>query len=101
LKNYLLKKRGEVVMMHHSPIMKCLGMATWLITALVSINMLTGMYDYNAIIWLGNRMPNLIIPLCWIIGLSGIISLVMYIKAIAYCGSSCGTCNCVGACNCK
>lgn len=68
-------------MMEHSPAMKWLGMATWLITALVSINMLTGMYDYNAIIWIGTRMPDLIVPLCWIIGLSGMISLAMLIKA--------------------
>ena len=88
--------------MEHSPMMKWLGMATWLITALVSINMLTGMYDYNAIIWLGNSMPGMIVPLCWIIGISGIISLVMLVKACMMCGAGCMPCGCpVGQCHCK
>ncbi len=89
-------------MMEHSPAMKWLGLTTWLITALVSINMLTGMYDYNAIIWIGNRMPEMIIPLCWIIGLSGIISLAMLCKAVMMCSSGCSPCGCpIGSCHCK
>ena len=90
--------------MEHSPIMKWLGMATWLITALVSINMLTAMYEYNAIVWIGNSAPGLVIPLVWIIGLSGIISLAMLIKVIMMCGSGCmcKSCGCVGGvCTCK
>jgi hypothetical protein len=87
--------------MEHSPAIKCLGMVTWAITALVSINMLTGMYDYNAIIWIGNQMPSMIVPLCWIIGLSGFISLGMLIKAVSMCGSHCMSCGCSGPCNCK
>jgi len=88
-------------MMEHSPIMKYVGMVTWLITALVSINMLTGMYDYNAIIWLGNMSPSLIIPLCWIIGLSGLISLGMLVKAVMMCSSGCLSCGCYGTCTCN
>ena len=87
--------------MEHSPLMKWLGMATWLVTALVSVNMLTGMYDYNAMICIGNWMPSLIIPLCWVIGLSGLVSLAMFVKAVMFCGSDCKSCGCSGACNCK
>jgi hypothetical protein len=90
-------------MMHHSPIMKIIMMVSWLLTSLVSINMLTGMYDYNFIIWIGNRMPGLIIPLCWIIGLAGFFSLAMWVKAVMMCssGEGCKPCGCVGPCNCR
>jgi len=96
---FFTKRSGLV--MEHSPLMKYVGMATWMITALVSINMLTGMYDYNAIIYIGNMMPSLIVPLCWIIGLSGLISLGMLVKAIMMCGSGCGPCGCSEGCNCQ
>ena len=47
--------------MEHSPVMRYLMMVSWFVTALVSINMLTGMYDYNFIIYLGNMMPGIIL----------------------------------------
>lgn len=78
--------------MEHSPIMRCLLMASWFITAIVSINMLAGLYDYNIIIWLGNMMPSLIIPLMWIIGLSGAWSLIMFVKTVMMGCDGCGSC---------
>lgn len=78
--------------MEHSPIMRCLLMVSWFITAIVSINMLAGLYDYNIIIWLGNMMPSLIIPLMWIIGLSGAWSLVMLVKTVMMGCDGCGSC---------
>jgi len=96
--------------MEHSPAMKYLGMATWFITAVAAINMLTGMYEYNLLLWIGNMMPGFVIPMCWIIGVSGIISLVMLIKAVMMCASgaccssssSYSSCGCPpGACNCR
>lgn len=99
---YTIFFKGEAFIMEHSPMMKYLGMVTWLVTALASINMLTGMYEYNALVWIGNMVPALVIPLCWIIGLSGIISFVMLVKAIIMCSTSgCDSCGCSGACSCK
>lgn len=80
--------------MEHSPVMRCLMMVSWCITALVSINMLTGMYDYNFIIYIGNMMPGLIVPLMWIIGLSGVFSLVAFVKMVMMGCPGCGSCPC-------
>jgi|GEM_PF-1150145 len=80
-------------MMHHSPVMKMLGMATWVITALVSINMLTALYDYDFFSWVGETMPGLYIPMIWLVGLSGMISLAMLVKACMCC-PGCGMCPC-------
>lgn len=81
-------------MMQHSPILKTLGMTTWVITALVSINMLTGLYGYDFFSWLVDKSPGLVMPLVWIVGISGIISLAMLVKACMYCCPGCGTCPC-------
>lgn len=80
--------------MEHSPIMRILMMGSWLLSALVCINMLTGMYDYNFIIYIGNMMPALIVPLMWIIGLSGVFSLVAFVKMVMMGCSGCGSCPC-------
>lgn len=79
--------------MQHSPMMKMLGMATWAITALVSINMLTALYGYDAFASLMGMMPGMIVPLIWIVGLSGMISLAMLVRGCMYC-SGCGACPC-------
>ena len=80
-------------MMQHSPMMKILGMTTWVITAFVSINMLTAMYNYDFFSWVSESMPNLYMPLMWIVGLSGMISLAMLVKACMSC-PGCGMCPC-------
>jgi hypothetical protein len=95
-------KKKEWFYMHGSPIMRILMMVSWLITSLVSINMLTGMYDYNAIIYIGNMMPALIVPLMWIIGLAGIFSLVAFIRTVMMGCSGCDSCPCTcEECKCK
>ena len=94
-KNYIIKyyKGREIPMMNH-PVMKMVCMVTWPITALVSINVLTGAYGYDGLAWLVNMMPGMELPLIWIIGLSGIISLVSFIKAVVMCCPACGSCPC-------
>jgi len=88
--------------MEHSPVMKSLMMVSWFVTAIVSINMLTGMYDYNLILYIGNMAPGLVIPLMWIIGLLGIFSLGVFIKMCAMGCPRCGSCPCkCETCNCK
>ncbi len=81
-------------MMCHSPMMKIVGMVTWAITALVSINILTDYYDYDFIGYIFAMMPGLTIPFMWIIGISGMISLAMLIKACFMCCPGCGSCPC-------
>lgn len=81
-------------MMQHSPAMKILGLVTWGITAVVSINMLTMMYGYDLLSCILNAAPTMEMPLVWIIGLSGIISLAMLIKATILCCPGCGACPC-------
>ena len=80
-------------MMQHSPMMKILGMATWAITAVVSINMLTATYGYDLVSWIMDMAPGMSMPLIWIIGISGMISLAMLVKA-SMCCPGCGMCPC-------
>jgi hypothetical protein len=80
-------------MMHH-PVMKMICMITWPITALVSINVLTAMYNYDAFDWLVNMMPGAAMLLVWIVGLSGIVSMVAFVKAMFMCCPGCGSCPC-------
>lgn len=84
-------------MMQHSPMMKMLGMATWVITALFSINVLTAAYGYDGFMGLVNMMPGMFMALVWIIGLSGLISLALFVKAVFMCCPGCGACPC--SCN--
>ncbi len=80
-------------MMNH-PVMKMVCMITWPITAIFAINMLTANYGYDLFGWLVRMMPGMAMPLLWIIGLSGIISLVSFIKAMFFCCPGCGSCPC-------
>jgi len=82
--------------MQYSPMMKMLGMASWAITALASINMLTALYGYDAFTFLMGMMPGMIVPLVWIVGLSGMVSFAMLVKG-SMCCSACGECPC--SCN--
>lgn len=80
-------------MMNH-PLMKTICMVTWPITALVSINVLTAVYGCDGFDWITNMMPGMILPLVWIIGLSGIVSLISFVKAAFMCCPGCGACPC-------
>ena len=81
-------------MMHKSPMIKMLGLVTWVITALASINILTANYGYDVAGWLMGMMPGMAMLLVWIIGLSGIISFAMFIKFAFMCCPGCGECPC-------
>lgn len=81
-------------MMHKSPMMRILGLATWVITALVSINVLTANYGYDGAAWLMGMMPGMAMLLVWIIGLAGIISLAMFVQFAFMCCPGCGACPC-------
>ncbi len=80
-------------MMHH-PVMKMICMVTWPITALFAINTLTAWYGYDGVAGLIGMMPNMEMAFAWIIGLSGIISLVAFVKAMFMCCPGCGSCPC-------
>lgn len=86
--------RGRWSIMMHHPVMRTVCMITWPITALVSINVLTAMYEYDGLLWLVNMMPGMAMLLGWIIGLSGIISLVSFVKSVFMCCPGCGSCPC-------
>jgi hypothetical protein len=79
--------------MQHSPMMKMLGMATWAVTAIVSINMLTAMYGYDLFSCCMDSMAGMLMPLMWFVGICGIISLAMLVKACMCC-PGCGACPC-------
>jgi uncharacterized membrane protein YuzA (DUF378 family) len=81
-------------MMHKSPMMKILGMVTWVITGLFSLNALTAMYGVDGVTWLMNMMPGASMLIIWIIGLSGLISLAMFVKVCFLCCPGCGECPC-------
>jgi len=81
-------------MMHHSPALKMLGMASWIITGLASINMLTAMYDYDFFAWVMRTTPGMIVPLFWLVGLAGIVSIAMFVKASFMCCPVCNACPC-------
>ena len=83
--------------MQHSQMMKMLGMVTWAITALVSINMLTSMYNYDFFSYVIGMMPGMMVPVVWIVGFSGFVSLAMLVKATFMCCPGCGACPC--SCN--
>ena len=80
--------------MTNHPVMKMICMVTWPITAIVSINMLTANYGYDIFGWLVRMMPGMGLALVWVIGLSGIISLVAFVKAVFMCCPGCGSCPC-------
>lgn len=80
-------------MMNH-PAMKMVCMVTWPITALVSINVLTATYGYDGFTWLMSMMPGMGMALVWIIGISGILSLVSFVKKVFLCCPGCGACPC-------
>lgn len=85
-----------MMMMEQSPMMHMVKMISWVVTALASINMLTGLYGYDFFAWMMNSMPSLVMPAVWIVGISGMISFAMFIKGFMCC-PGCGMCPC--SCN--
>ena len=82
--------------MQHSPMLRILGMVTWAITALVSINVLTAQYDYDFIASMMGMMSGMMLPMIWLIGIAGLISLAMFIKVsfMSCCGCAVCPCSC-------
>ncbi|HEX4068955.1 MAG TPA: hypothetical protein VHX42_02555 [Candidatus Babeliales bacterium] len=64
----------------HSPMMHMIKKISWVVTALASINMLTGLYGCDFFAWMMNSMPGMVVPMVWIVGICGMISLAMLIK---------------------
>lgn len=92
---FIIYKKGVFIMMHHSPVIRTIGMITWVITALVSINTLTMLYDYDFFELVMRMAPNSAMVIAWIIGLSGLISLALFVKAMMFtCCPGCGSCPC-------
>ena len=80
--------------MMHSGILKWLGMASWLITALASINVgLAGAFGWN--LFSQSWFPAAIVmPVHYIIGLSGVYSLVLLAMMFSCGCGKCGTKDC-------
>ncbi len=80
-------------MMNH-PVMKMACMIAWAITGIFSLNVLTAMWGCDVYAWLVNMMPGMEMALIWIIGLSGLISLIAFFNAMFMCCPGCGSCPC-------
>lgn len=82
----------------HSPVMKIVIMTSWLVTALAAINVgLAPVAHFNvfATDFMQNNMAGLIIPLHYLIGICGVISLASFIMAFAHGGHKHGEdCKC-------
>lgn len=79
-----------------SPLVRCVGMLSWLITALASINIGTCVafqFDVFKTLFVMNNMPWIVMPAHYTIGLAGVISLSMLLMAIFF-GCKCGKGSC-------
>jgi len=81
--------------MMHSPVIRTIAYITWVITAIVSINVLTASYEYDMFEWVFKMMPGAGDLIIWIIGLSGVISLALFIKMMFMACPVCGACPCI------
>ncbi len=79
--------------MMKSPMMRCVGMAVWVITGLAALNMGLAAFmgwDFFQTDFMMMSMPMFVRPLLLLIGLSGVISLVMFGMAVT---CKCGKCD--------
>lgn len=82
-----------------STLHKVVGLGSWLVTALASINV--GLkpfgYDFFASNLMTDKFAGAVVPLHYIIGVAGVVCLVMFILTVSghcHCGSSnCPSCN--------
>ncbi len=94
-----------------SPLMRYLGMIVRLVTAFASINMGLIPFGFNIFTtqFMLMRMPMLILPMYYIIGLSGVCSVVLFFMSWkcecpsgkSSSGSCCPSCGSFSGCNCK
>jgi uncharacterized membrane protein YuzA (DUF378 family) len=75
----------------HSPFGKIVGLIAWLITALAAINvgLMPVGYDFFKLPFVQNNLQSLIVPLYYLIGVAGVISLVGFFIVLtseSHCG---------------
>jgi uncharacterized membrane protein YuzA (DUF378 family) len=72
----------------HSPVVKGICMAAWVITALAAINMGLAPFNFNffATDFFQNNFMRFYVPILYIVGISGVVSLAMFFMA---CNDSC------------
>jgi len=79
-----------------SPLLKYIGMLSWLITALASINIGTCVafqFDVFKNPFVMNNMPWIVVPAYYTIGVAGLISFLMLLMAFFF-GCKCGKGSC-------
>lgn len=81
----------------HSPILRFVGMIVWVITALAAIHMGLLAMGYDVIAKAG--LSNMDTTIMYIVGISGVISLALFIMMIfckkgCGCGCQCSSCSC-------
>jgi uncharacterized membrane protein YuzA (DUF378 family) len=77
----------------HSPILRLVGKVVWLITGLAALNMGLAAcmgWDFFATDFMMNSMSMMVRPLLLLVGLSGLVSLVMFGMAMT---CKCGKCD--------
>lgn len=79
--------------MHCSPVMRILTQASWIITALASINIGLRPFGFNIFDtdFFRNNLMNIVVPIHYLIGLAGIISLAAF---VLMCSGHSDECNC-------
>lgn len=78
--------------MKKSPLMAWVGMISWCVTALASINVGLSYFGWNFFSseFVVKNLDWLVDPLYWLIGISGLVSFIMFILA---CSCWCSSCN--------
>jgi uncharacterized membrane protein len=83
--------QGHNHRVHHHSGFKVIGIIAWFVTALAAIAL--GLVAFNIDVFksgfIVNNLPWIVMPLYYIIGISGIISLLMFFKSKGCC---CGDC---------
>jgi len=69
--------------------LKWLGMATWLINGLSALNTGLKQFGVDMASWVYTSLPWLATPLAYVVGLSGLVGLLLFLKAVASGGSCC------------
>jgi len=69
--------------------LRILGMVVWLITGLSALNRGLEMFGWGLGGFIARTLPWLAWPLGYIVGLSGLISLLLFLKSVASGGKCC------------
>ena len=85
--------------MKKHPLLKWVGMFTWLVTALAAINY--GLkpfgWDFYETNLMRTTLSNMVDPLYYLVGICGVVSLIMYVMVLVSCCKKCGSesCSCM------